>query len=98
MHPRHQQFASPLAVTGDATAAAALVGYKPGNGLKVTAHRLGQRPDVQIIVAEERDRLAQGQQITNNRIVAGLAGIAEDKANPAATSVRAKVESKVLPV
>lgn len=89
MLPRHEQFARTLAVSGDATAAAAQVGYKPGNGLKVTAHRLAQRPEVQVIVAEERERLVQGQQISNDRIVAGLAEIAEDRANPTAARVSA---------
>lgn len=89
MLPRHEQFARALAVTGDATAAAAQVGYKPGNGLKVTAHRLAQRADVQAVVADERERLAQGQQITNDQIVSGLAGIARDNGNPAAARVSA---------
>jgi hypothetical protein len=89
MLPRHEQFARTLAVTGDATAAAAQVGYKPGNGLKVTAHRLAQRADVQAVVADERERLAQTQQITNDEIMAGLAGIARDSGSPAAARVSA---------
>ncbi len=57
------------------------------HGLKVTAHRLAQRLNVQVIVEEERQRLAQGQQISNDRAVASLAGIADDRANPAAARV-----------
>jgi hypothetical protein len=44
---------------------------------------------VQAVVADERDRLAQDQQITNDEIVAGLAGIARDRGNPAAARVSA---------
>lgn len=88
-NPRHEQFGRLVALLGDATEAARQTGYKDGPGLSVTAHKLMQKPQVQTVIADERARLANGQQITNDEIIEGLAEIAKDKNNAAAARVSA---------
>lgn len=88
INPRHAEFARRVAVLGDATEAARQTRYS-GNGIRVTAAKLMKKPEVQAIIAEERARLSQSQQITNDEIVTGLAEIANDRANPPAARVSA---------